>query len=103
MTRPHLADPYLPQPLASKLKHADFRVQHQDVVLQFDPTYGANTFSHCLIDFIVSFVVGQDSVTQHETEAWAADLRKLGEDGAYFFSLNEYYFLAFKLEMAHRA
>jgi len=99
----HLADPYLPQTLASKLKQAGFRVQHQDVVLQFNPTYGVNTFSHCLIDFIVSFVVGQDGITQDETEAWAADLRKLGEDGAYFFSLNESLFLAFKPETAHRA
>ena len=40
--------------------------------------------------------MGQDAITQEEAAAWAADLRKLGEDGTYFYSMNEYLFLAVK-------
>jgi ubiquinone/menaquinone biosynthesis C-methylase UbiE len=94
----HLVDPYLPQTLAAKLKQAGFLLHHQDIIPQFNPEYGSNTFSHWLIELIVAFVGGQDGITREEAEAWAADLRKLGEDGAYFFSLNEYLFLACKPE-----
>lgn len=92
----HLVDPHLPQKLAAKLRHAGFLLQHQDIILQFDPEYGSNTVSHWLIEFIVGFVVGQDGIAQGEAAAWAADLRKLGQGGEYFFSLNEYIFLALK-------
>jgi hypothetical protein len=33
-------------------------------------------------------------VTQAEADAWADDLRALGARGEYFFSLNQYFFLA---------
>lgn len=92
----HLVHPHLPQTLAPRLRQAGFQLQHQDIILQFDPACGSNTVSHWLVEFIVGFVVGQDGITQEEAAAWAADLRKLGEEGAYFFSLNEYLFLAFK-------
>ena len=35
-------------------------------------------------------------LTRADAKAWADDLRKLGKDGEYFFSLNRYYFLADK-------
>ncbi len=92
----HLADSYLPRTLGSRMDAAGFKVQHQGIVLQFETAYDSSSFSHCLIDFIVGYVTGQDGITKNEVKAWAEDLRRLGEQGSYFFSLNEYIFLASK-------
>ena len=45
---------------------------------------------------IQSFVAGRQGVTKAEADAWAADLRALGEAGEYFFSINRYLFAAVK-------
>jgi hypothetical protein len=39
---------------------------------------------------------GHGGVTREEADAWAADLRARGEDGRFFFSLNQYLFVAEK-------
>jgi hypothetical protein len=62
----------------------------------FNPEYHENTYSHGMMDLISSFVPGRNGVTKEEAEAWVDDLRKIGEKGEYFFSLNRYLFLAVK-------
>jgi hypothetical protein len=42
--------------------------------------------------FITEFVPGRQGLTKADTQAWAEDLKALGDD--YFFSLNRYLFLA---------
>ncbi len=49
------------------------------------------------MNMIVDFTPGKRGVTQEEASAWAEDLRRLGEEGSHFFSLNRYLFLAMKL------
>lgn len=92
----HCYHPSLPRSLASKLKNAGFLLQRREGFVQFNPEYDANTYGGRLIDGIVSFVAGRQGVTQEEADAWAEDLRKLGERGEYFFSINVYIFLAVK-------
>ena len=91
-----LVDPLLPETLAPMLKRAGFMLQRREVIPLFNPEYDANTFSHGMIGHIGSYVAGRRGVTKEEIEAWAEDLRKLGETGSYFFSLNRYLFLAVK-------
>lgn len=90
----HAADVYLPRTLANKLCRAGFRMQSQQVIPLFNPSYDANTYSNRIIDLIVAFVAGRNGITREDAEGWAKDLRHAGERGAYFFSLNRYLFVA---------
>jgi hypothetical protein len=56
--------------------------------------FDENTYSNRMIDLIARFVAGRDGITAEEATAWAEDLRRFGERGQYFFSLNRYAFLA---------
>lgn len=98
----HCADFYLPRSLSSRLGHAGFRVRRRDCIPLFNPGYDPNTYSYGLIGLIVGFVPGRQGVTRGEAEAWAEDLRQLGREGSYFFSLNRYLFLAIKPAPASR-
>ena len=90
----HLADPHLPRTLATRLKQAGFRTEQCSVLTLLNTVYDPNTYSHGMIGLIADFVSGRGKVTTAEVNAWAEDLRTLGERGEYFFSLNRYLFLA---------
>ncbi len=92
----HCADFHLPPRLSAMLVRAGFAIQHRDVISLFNPKYDPNTYSHGLIDVIAAFVPGRHGVMHQEARAWADDLRRLGEEGRYFFSLNRYLFLVTK-------
>ncbi len=90
----HATDSYLPRTLARRLQSAGFRLESQQVIPIFNPTYDRNSFSNRIMDLIASFVIGRNGITREEAEAWAGELRQSGERGEYFFSLNRYLFLA---------
>ena len=93
----HCADFHLPPRLSQELIRAGFRVGRRDVIPLFNPTYDPCTYSYGLIDLIRAFVPGRQGLTRADVEAWAEDLKRQGEEGSYFFSLNRYLFLATKL------
>jgi arsenite methyltransferase len=92
----HTTDPHLPATLPKMISQAGFHVETQEIIPLFNPVFGANTFSNRLIDLIVSFVSGRGGVTVREAVEWAQELRQLGEQNDYFFSLNRYLFIARK-------
>jgi ubiquinone/menaquinone biosynthesis C-methylase UbiE len=92
----HCADFHLPPKLSTKLARAGFSVHSRDVIPLLNPEYDPNTYSYGLISMITVFTPGKRGVTEEETKAWAENLRRLGEEGSYFFSLNRYLFLAIK-------
>jgi arsenite methyltransferase len=92
----HLADPRLPRTLSPKLAQAGLRIERREVFPLFNPELHEHTYSHGLIGVVAGFVIGRKGITREEAEAWAGDLRRLGADGAYFFSLNRYLFVAVK-------
>lgn len=92
----HLADPYLPRTLASKMREAGFRIERRTILPLFNPEFSEESFSNRMIDLIGSFVTGRQGVTAEETHAWAQDLRQSGSQGEYFFSLNRYVFIGIK-------
>jgi arsenite methyltransferase len=94
----HCVNPYLPRTLVPMLERLGFLVKQQEVMSLFNPAYNANTYSYGLIGLIDAFVAGRQDGKQEEAKAWADDLRQLGKEGAYFFSLNRYIFLAIKPE-----
>lgn len=92
----HCADFHLPRRLSSRLVQAGFQIHRRDCIPLFNPDFDPNTYSYGLIDLMVAFVPGRRGVTKEEVEAWAEDLRRLGREGLYFFSLNRYLFLVIK-------
>lgn len=92
----HAADAYLPRTMAIKLRRAGFRVESQQIIPLFNPSYDPNTYSNRIIDLIVPFVTGRNGITGDEAEGWAQELRQAGARGEYFFSLNRYLFVARK-------
>jgi len=92
----HATQPRLPRTLGRSLNRAGFSVEGQQVVPLFNPTFDQDTYSNRLIDLIVPFVTDHAGIPVATANAWAQDLRKAGEAGDYFFSLNRYLFIARK-------
>jgi arsenite methyltransferase len=92
----HTTDPHLPMTLAKKIKQAGFQIETQRIIPMFNPVFDPDTFSNRLIDLIVPFVSGRGGVTSAEAMAWAQELRQLGEQKDYFFSLNRHLFIGRK-------
>jgi arsenite methyltransferase len=91
--RRRLADSRLPRTLRAHLKDAGFEVSGHEVFTIFDPIGDEYSYSMHQVEHLGASAI---DVPDHETEAWAADLRALARSGNYFFSLNRYIFLATK-------
>jgi arsenite methyltransferase len=81
----HLADPYLPRRLPRLLRDAGLDLRTTTVIPILNQGPRTDTLSHGVMPLIADFVGDQ---------AWAEDLRALGDD--YFFSLNRYVFVAYR-------
>lgn len=88
----HLVDPYLPRRLTRLLSDARFSLACCEAIPLLNAGYDPNTLSAGLMRFITEFVPGRQGLTEADAQAWAEDLKALGDD--YFFSLNRYLFLA---------
>jgi hypothetical protein len=67
-----------------------------DVLVLFNPEYDPNTYSVANGQIMADFAVAQGRMPREEAEAWMRDLKRLGSQGRYFFSVNRYLFLATK-------
>jgi len=92
----HLIHPHLPATLTPILKRAGFQVVRRDVHPMFNPEYSPDSYSGGILEGVHSFVPGHRGLTRADADAWAADLRALGEAGEYFFSVNRYLFMVVK-------
>ena len=91
----HLADPYLPRTLGSRLSEAGFTDIKATPIVQVETVFDAQSLSAAMINFVAGYVVSQ-GVAPAQVDVWAADLRGRQAPGSYFFSLNEYIFTATK-------
>jgi ubiquinone/menaquinone biosynthesis C-methylase UbiE len=91
----HLEDKALPQTLNTKLREAGFRQGDPAVYVMFNPMLNENTYSHWLIEFVRAYNASQ-GVAEEEIDAWTEDLRRLGAEGDYFYSSNEYIMMGWK-------
>jgi ubiquinone/menaquinone biosynthesis C-methylase UbiE len=92
----HVVDAHLPTTLTPKLRQAGFQVVRRDVNPMFNPEYSPDSYSGGLLDGIRTFIPGRMGLSRSDADAWAADLRALGEAGEYFFSVNRYLFVVVK-------
>jgi arsenite methyltransferase len=92
----HLADPFLPRTLGPKVREAGFRMEEYKIIPLFNPEFSEDSFSNRMIDLIGPFAIGRKGVTAEEVTGWSQELRTIGRQGNYFFSLNRYVFIAVK-------
>jgi SAM-dependent methyltransferase len=92
----HLAHLHLPRVLGPLLREAGFVDVSCDVLVQLNPSFEADSYSRGLLELIHDFVPGRRGVTQEEADAWRGELQERGRRGEYFFSLNQYLFVARK-------
>jgi SAM-dependent methyltransferase len=90
----HLVHRDLPRRLPQLLRDAGLSVERCDVIPLLNVGYEQETYSAGMMVMVQAYVTGRRGVTAADAQAWADDLRGLGDD--YFFSLNRYLFLARK-------
>ncbi len=62
----------------------------------FNPEFEDDTYGKGMLTMMASFAVGRKGVSQSEADAWLAEFTTLHNQGAFFFSLNRYLFVADK-------
>lgn len=87
------ADPHLPRSLGARLRNQGFEITHRDAHVILNPEYDQQTYSGAHIEIMSRYVV-ERGVPSSVVESWADDLVRLGEEGAYFFSLTRFQFVA---------
>jgi ubiquinone/menaquinone biosynthesis C-methylase UbiE len=88
----HLADSHLPRTLSSHLKRAGFEIESREAIPILNPEYDPDTYSYRMLSIIVPFVIRHGGIEKEDAKAWAEELKELGNEGKYFFSLNRYLF-----------
>ena len=92
----HAADPHLPRTLGRQLAEAGFSMVRAESAVLLETSWDETSASRGLVPMVQEFVVGRRGLTAADAMTWAQDLQRVGERGAYFFSLNRYTFRAVK-------
>ena len=94
----HCPHPFLPRTLATRLQTAGLKVVQNTIIPIMNRGYNQkNTYSYIAIDLIRDYAAKQLDVSDDELDAWVHELHQHEEDGSYFFSINRYVFIAYKL------
>lgn len=88
----HLANPALPRTLRPSLQRAGLALERVEALNILNLDWSG--YSEGLAGLIAAFVPGRRGISQEEATAWLDDLRRQHEAGAYFFSLDQFLFLA---------
>jgi arsenite methyltransferase len=89
----HLAHPSLPRMLGPAMRSAGFDRVNPSAHAFAAAAWDAQTFGVSLIDLIVAFAVGRKGISETEAGEWAAEQRKLGERGEFFFTYTQFCFV----------
>ena len=90
----HLAHPSLPRTLAPAMRSAGFDRIHAIAHTFAATAWDRDTFGVSLIPLIVDFTSGRNGLGEAEAKEWAAEQRKLGERGEFFFTYTQFCFTA---------
>lgn len=89
----HLAHPSLPQVLVPAMRSAGFKdvrmEPHPFATAHFDP----DSYGVAIIPAIRNFVTGRRDVSEDEAEAWASELKELGDRDKFYFASLQLCFL----------
>jgi ubiquinone/menaquinone biosynthesis C-methylase UbiE len=92
----HLAHNHLPRRLKPLLANAGFEVERVEALVVLNTRYDPSALSFTLLHLVADYVRGTGLLSPAEVHAWVADVGERGKDGSYFFSLNQYLFVARK-------
>lgn len=92
----HLAHNHLPRRLKPLLSRSGFRVERVEPLILLNTDYNPNAFSFMLLHIVADYIRGTGKLSPAEVDSWVADVQGRGGDGSYFFSLNQYLFVASK-------
>lgn len=92
----HFTHASLPRTLSWQLREAGFAVRTRIAIPMFSPEFEDNTYGKGLLAMMKSFAVGRHGISQSEADAWFDEFAALNAQGAFFFSLNRYLFVADK-------
>ena len=90
----HIPEPQLPRTLKHRMERAGFDDVKVDVIPLVNLAYDLHTYSIGMSTVIGSFAAGRNGLSAQDIAEWQADLKKQGDKGQYFFSLNRYVYLA---------
>jgi arsenite methyltransferase len=82
----HCPYPDLPASMAGRLRRAGFIGVEQTPLPLLITSNHEHSFIFWASQVFAAFAVGQDAVSEAEAQAWLADLRRLDEQGDFFFS-----------------
>ena len=93
----HLADPHLPATLGPLLSRAGFMVRRVEIVPMLSAHYQPATYAAGIMRTIHGFTrtnAARHGISEQEVQAWYDDQQQLIAQGAFFFSVNRYAFVA---------
>lgn len=92
----HCPHPRLARTLKPRLERANFDVTGQDVYVHFETEMTEDAFGKALIPSLEGVVTEEGGIDEDEFQAWATDVHNRADAGEYFFSFNQYLFVAEK-------
>jgi len=90
----HIPEPKLPRTLKPRLERAGFDDVQVEVIPLVNLAYDLHTYSIGMSKVIGNFAAGRNGLSAQDINEWQTDLKKQGDKGEYFFSLNRYVFSA---------
>ena len=94
----HCAHPYLPRDLERLLGLAGFSVIDRKVHVIANHEFTPDNFGWHMARSQSVYAAKQGAIAKEDGKAWIASLDQLSHDGAFFFSMNRYLFVATKPE-----
>lgn len=92
----HVPHPHLVRGLVAKLRTHGLVAHRVEVFPLLNPAFDPDTYSAGMIEIVSAYVAGRCGLSVQDMQEWKQDLARSGREGAYFFSLNRYVFMAGK-------
>lgn len=86
----------LPRTLGASLRDAGFDVRLTRAIPIVNTGWNDDEFSFHLTPMMATFAAGTGQVSKEEASAWLDELKELGAQGRYFYSINRYLIVADK-------
>jgi ubiquinone/menaquinone biosynthesis C-methylase UbiE len=99
----HCAHPFLPRELGRLLGDAGFEVIERKAHVIVNNAFDPENFGWHMARTMSVYAAKQGAIAKEDGKAWIAGLRDLHAQGAFFFSMNRYLFLAGKKFPGHEA
>jgi ubiquinone/menaquinone biosynthesis C-methylase UbiE len=98
----HLVHPSLPQTLSAQLRDAGFENVQMDAYPFATNELSSETYGGSLVSMLKGYIADQDGIGEQGATRWQDEQRRLGGEGAFFFSVTQFCFQATKPDPRRR-